>query len=478
MLLFSTILKINSSFTPEAFGRSVIEWNQGGPHKENVIPDISWNGEWDAFFGNERLWLEFAQIPDLEIYAARYEKVSEDGAVWDTDYIADFANRTISIRLERSFLEDATSFQEDFSTPYYIKTLIRDGYLEMDGDTSVDFVPKEVTESEKDWLLGILKGKRFYALPIVYVTRKPDGELPLDARFLAHKLKGAAHVIVEGQGALSLEIHRDCGKKYECNGRIGIYYLKSESERKHRYFKPLSGEEAPERFMDRLVNEVIRYALIRRPADLETWNGVNRVLLQRSLNEQKRLRSEAEAARAADREFNDKLLEEFDDDSAQKDRKIQSLMNENASLQEENLRLKEKFQKMGHAPVLYFGDETELFADEIKDLLLTILSEARKNVHDDTHRAHVLDDIIGSNEYGKITEKRREKIKALLKDYKSMSGALRQELTDFGFQITEDGSHYKLTYYGDPRYMFVIAKTGSDYRGGRNDSAQIARGVL
>ena len=108
------------------------------------------DNEWNNRYGDEKVWLEFARIPEKEIYAARYEKVADNGAVWDTDYVADFTERTISIRLERSFLEDALTFQENFSTPYYIKTLIRDGYLEPDGDIPVEYVPRSVAESDRD----------------------------------------------------------------------------------------------------------------------------------------------------------------------------------------------------------------------------------------------------------------------------------------------------------------------------------------
>ena len=43
MLLFSTVLNINESMSKDDFIRLSIEWNQGSPHKENVIPGIVWN---------------------------------------------------------------------------------------------------------------------------------------------------------------------------------------------------------------------------------------------------------------------------------------------------------------------------------------------------------------------------------------------------------------------------------------------------
>ena len=46
-------------------------------------------------------------------------------------------------------------------------------------------------------------------------------------------------------------------------------------------------------------------------------------------------------------------------------------------------------------------------------------------------------------------------------------------------QHEEDGvSYYKLTYHGDPRYMTVMAKSGSDWREGKNIAAQIIRDML
>lgn len=56
-----------------------------------------------------------------------------------------------------------------------------------------------------------------------------------------------------------------------------------------------------------------------------------------------------------------------------------------------------------------------------------------------------------------------------------MSATLRQALQDLGFEITEDGAHYKLMYCGDSRYRTTIAKTGSDHREGKNIAAVIGK---
>ena len=55
---------------------------------------------------------------------------------------------------------------------------------------------------------------------------------------------------------------------------------------------------------------------------------------------------------------------------------------------------------------------------------------------------------------------------------------MRQQLLELGFEITEDGKHYRLTYYGDGRYKTTIAKTGSDWREGKNIASVILKSMM
>ena len=72
MLLYSTTLKINDSLTGDKFISLVIEWNQKSPHKENVIPNLNWNGEHNVRFGNEWLWMDIEEYRNKNIIAVRY----------------------------------------------------------------------------------------------------------------------------------------------------------------------------------------------------------------------------------------------------------------------------------------------------------------------------------------------------------------------------------------------------------------------
>lgn len=70
------------------------------------------------------------------------------------------------------------------------------------------------------------------------------------------------------------------------------------------------------------------------------------------------------------------------------------------------------------------------------------------------------------------SQAKAEELKRLLKNYDEMSGRTRQALKNLGFEITEEGKHYKITYYGDGRYQTTYSKTPSDGRTGKNSAQQ------
>lgn len=76
MRLFTSELKINGKLTPDLFREMIVDWAQSNTvHPENNITTIDWNGEHEARFGDDHLWLELNEYPVKGIVAARYEKV-------------------------------------------------------------------------------------------------------------------------------------------------------------------------------------------------------------------------------------------------------------------------------------------------------------------------------------------------------------------------------------------------------------------
>ena len=142
MILFSTILNINDSLTKDAFVKLVLEWNATSKYKENIVRDVNLNGEYNGKFGNDKLSLEFVDYPEKQIMAVRHEKITDDAVVWDTDYVVNFEEKCIAIRLDRTYREDTLVMNGGFSTPHFITLLIEGGYLADDRDLPVLRTPR------------------------------------------------------------------------------------------------------------------------------------------------------------------------------------------------------------------------------------------------------------------------------------------------------------------------------------------------
>ena len=147
MILFLTALDIREAVTPEDFIKLVLEWNAGSKYEENIVKGIDWHGERTVRYGDSKLWLEFVEYAQENILAVRHEKTTEDGVVWDSDFVMNFENHRLTIQLDRTYSEEALVMGAYFSTPHFISLLIERGFLADDGDLPVLRTPIEVTDS-------------------------------------------------------------------------------------------------------------------------------------------------------------------------------------------------------------------------------------------------------------------------------------------------------------------------------------------
>ena len=83
-----------------------------------------------------------------------------------------------------------------------------------------------------------------------------------------------------------------------------------------------------------------------------------------------------------------------------------------------------------------------------------------------------------NNDCRRVVSEKQDEIKNMLKSYDGLNKTSRQELIDFGFEITDDGKHYKLIFCGDNRYSTALSKTPSDHREGKNAASEIIGKML
>ena len=502
MLLFSTILPIKKKMKKNDFVHLVIEWNQQSRREDNVIQGMKWKGEQSIRYGDDKLWLEIEEYRGGNIIAIRYEKQDQDGSVWDTDYVMNFNERKLAIRLDRSYTQDALSASPAFSTPNLISLLIGRGYVEDDQDLPVLCTPIKVDEESIGFVAELINKERKYGLPVVYVSRTYSNETPVDTEQLAERLKGIAHVLVQESNETNGKLREMCDDQNEFNGAIGIYFPNHGQGHRRYLYRRAGGHDSV--LMEKVIRSVMLYFNSLRIDTLYTWQGVNNTLLQNRLSVQREERAAAERAQnrveqeiqnildgmdEKERSFKkqaledakaeaNKLLDSFEDEIQKMTAQIAELSKTNEALQQETQGLRAKLDAIDSVPILCMGEEEDLYQGEIKDLILTILSDALETTEEGSRRRDIIEDIIASNGYQKTSLEKAGEVKKLLKDYTGMTGKLRQSFMDIGFEVVDDRKHYKLTYYGDNRYQTILGKTPSDVRSGKNNAREIIKMVF
>ena len=490
MLLFSTILDINEKLTYEKFFELIVFWNDNQYYEENKIAELKWTGEFGKKFGNPNLWISFEKYEST--VAVRYEKRTQDGVIWDTDYVMNFRNMKMAIRLERSYSDDVPVVDAAFSSPYFITHLIDKGYLKKDNDLAIQRDPTYVNDGNIDLLASVISGTSRYRFPVIYVSKTFSNEDPVDVKMLAKRLRGMAHVLVQEDVALNKAIQNACSGKNEYKGAIGIYLPGQSAGHKTLMYRREVGPDPM--LLDKVIQIVLRYCNSHAAEPLLTWQGISNAQLIESLGRQQKAREEFEAkfreseekrknieadlseegerlyeeAQRRARNEADELLAVFDEEQEKLRKQLDDLTSANNALLVENERLRNKISDADSMPLLFRGTEDDFYAGEVKDLILSTLEKALDTIPDNTRRMDVVRDIVDSNGYERISESKAEEIKRLLKNYDGMSSKTRQALKDLGFEITEDGKHYKVTYHGDGRYQMAYSKTPSDVRTGKN----------
>lgn len=484
MLVFSTVLNINPSMTKKDFAETVIRWVKTNPRPVNVISGIEWNGSYNIRYGSERLWLEFMDYDQKNILAARFEKHDDDGIVWDTDYVMNFNEMKMSIRLDRTYTDDDCSSEDDghFATPHFISILIEKGYLRRDDILPVLRTPIMIDDTNLSLAAYAILGDTRYYLPVVYISKTFTDEYPVDINLMASKLKGAAHVLVQESDSTTQMMREASDGLNPYNGSIGVYYPDNTYD--VFYYERYGVQDA---VFERTIEAVLNYVNAQVPEALYTWIGVKNAIQAEQYELRNKIREE-EMRRIAEERASDPSLKEAEEIIAEFDNELkdqQKLLHEQAekieALQYENQKLKAKVDAahVSDKAILYTGSEKEFYEGEIQDLILTVLSDTLKNMAPDTRRAHVVGDLVAYNEFKHMTKAKADEIKRLFNNFDGMNGKLLKDLKSMGFEIEYNGKHYKLKYGGDDRYTVTVASSPSDKaRSGKNDAHTIINKVF
>ena len=342
-------------------------------------------------------------------------------------------------------------------------------FIGMDNDLEISAKEIPIKKDNYKVIENIICRNTVYSMPVIYVT-KSWGRYPLRVHTLAYRLRGVAHVLIEEDADVCKFLKDSCRGMNSHHGSIGIYYPGSSAP--YKIITPRRYEGQEETLIDRIVNMVCRYMNQQARDKMMTWEGVQNELLKL------RYVSATEKKAKAENEVSE-VYENFSDELEEKERTIEELNNRVMALQAENQGLRAKYEQVSEIPLIYYGEEDELYEGEIKDHILETLQKQMQQVKKGTRKEIILQDILESNELTGALEEKRAEIKRILKGYTKVGDSLKRDLKAYGFIITKDGGHYKLTYKGDSRYLFTMASSGSDsQRGGENLIGDIIRDML
>ncbi|MDO5519822.1 MAG: hypothetical protein Q4G58_04945 [bacterium] len=462
MVTYTTKFSVNQTFDKNEFVKMVIKWNQGS--KFDKIENLYWDEKkYECEWTQENVTLKFQEIERESIIASRLIKEDEHG-VWFTDFVLNEENCSLAISVSLETTEFTTDFFPTYYPPFFVKMVLFAKYSGSDNGLEVRNYEHDVNECMA-FYKGVIAKTILPELPVVFVARTNKGSNPLDVNKLAFRLQGVAHVICESEEGTILSGFTDVLDS--CEDRAGKIFIEYPSRNKKSRILNITGSSRDSDYLeDRVVNDVYNYMNARMRKAIDTWDGVTteklHIINRDLLSDQIEIQEE-----------NRNLYDVFGLHLEKMEESNIKLSNDVQRLTAELQGLRMKYSDKNQTPVLYLGEERNLYAGEIKEIILEIMSEYQKNCKQGSRRSHIISDLIESNEFKGIPEKRREQLKRALKGYKTLNGSMKSLLETFGFEISDDGKHYKWTYYGDQRYVVTAAKTASDGRAGMNLSSII-----
>lgn len=466
MALFLTEFPITSSKTVDDILGIAFKWIAGMKHSE--IKDILDNARSadDEFFIQtpaETLHVINYAEESRHIVGLQYSYQDDDDRRWLTEVVATKNPERLwmSAKVSCDSLVAIRSLPTP-KKPYIVKMILREGWGGMDGGVLTTDQPLFLDRNHLEIAESYICGNAQNHLPIVYISTTPyqANRYAVSPSRLARSLGGLAHILVEPNSSFSFLLSKqtDCENPY--GGAVGIYWPDGAGRRK--YFPSDPSQNSDE--LEATITRDVTHALAnRRPLSECSWQFLREKASNRAI---KKLKDEGSNSI-------DKYIEAFDGEIQAKDARLFEAEAEISRLRRE-LHTKNA-DRQSRGGVLLPGNEVDYYHNEIRTIACWALEKAMSYAADGSRRQHILSDLMEANALHSCGQDVEESIKQALSDYRKMDVNVRASLLGAGFDISDDGKHYKLVFRADPRYTFALSKTASDHRSGKNIASDICK---
>lgn len=462
MANFSTEFPIDPKNSVAAVMRLACEWIAGSPHTripKTDLQELPENGERSVSLGIERVELAHLRAEDFEIGGLRYERTDE-GLAWTTSIVTlkTSERHLLSLQVLCEALDTAVRLPPP-KKPYFIRQALAELGGGADGEIPITDRPFHLSPGEEAVAAALILGTARNTLPIVYVSAGyRDGHL-VNPEELTKYVSGMAHVVVEPSRVFSYKVKLLTKSRNVYGGTVGVYWPNSEARR--TYFRDDTTPST--RGLELEIAKDIRVALSnRRQRTNCTWSHLKETVAKLRFDNLKAAGSTELQA----------YVDAFDAEIAAKQTRVDDAHQEIARLTAEVHRLS-SLEHSAEGGFIRQGEEQDLYEHEIRDIVIDALEAASRATRAGSRRQHVLLDLLKANAASGTRQRNEEEIKSLLKTYRDMDARTRNSLARLGFDLSEDGKHYKAVFQGDGRYTFTLPKTSSDHRAGKNMASDI-----
>lgn len=467
MLSFATEFVVEPSRSSEEFLAAARDWLLGSPHTQFKLSDLGHFGSNDGFSArksNELIESIRHTSTSTDSAAVRYTRL-DASLEWVSTIVFNREQQRNWVGIRTSCESQSPSTRLPAAKkPVFVRTLLKELGGGPDGELIVQNKPHYLTNTDIELAGLCISGNAGCRLPLVYASASFNGDIFANAESLADSLAGMAHVLVEPNRAFSLRLMTEVDSQNVYGGTVGIYWPDGGGRRS--FFLGREYESKSE--IERAILDEIQTALTnRRPQARLTWPSVQELVSRRKIN------ALLEQGSSKIEEY----VDAFDNEIKAKNATLVDAERDISRLKAELHRYQIQ-SPMQSGLTLNAPREQDLYPGEILGIVRDVIAESIDRVTPNSRRQHVLTSIAGVNPATSDSDSMRDRLKSMLRDFRSMDAKVRNALEEMGFAISEEGKHYKLIYRGDDRYTFTLPKSGSDHKGGLNAAHDISRLLL
>lgn len=461
---FSSVFPVTWDKSIENLASVIQIWISGSPHRNIPRADLD-KIALDGFtYQKNQVKIEAVRINQgqNEHYAVRLVE-DDNSAVRTTDIVAKRADKEFLVYVGHDYvINKIGGARTGTNKPRIVNDILDE--LKGGPDGTILYPKKEpfmLVEDDLEFVAEIIYNQSNNKLPVVYLS-KDSQEFPIaHPHRVAHAFGGMAHVLVEPSRNFSFRLRNRTSGRNAYGGAVGIYWPTGI----RKIILPTETKDIE----TTLYETIIEHALWSTALAEFRFEGV------KSMQTGKRL----EQLKASNETAQDDALKVAIDEITLRDEELKKCYSRLGEL-EQKLIAQNTTRRYNEEGVLRLPSMPELYAGELRDMLISLLQIQQNYTHKDSRREDLLKTVL---ELNKLSGQRNQIIETIDTIFKSaprkITGEIANQLRQLGLAVEHaEGGHVQIYVQGYESRKYTISSTCSDHRGRKNELSGIKNKLL